>query len=189
MLNKKYLLALESLIVLFLIISIVGASGIAAPNWDTPESYNPLYLFTGESRVINFELQNLGTNEDVTFRMDITNGSNIAQLVDANNIYLVKANERQKVPVRISVLADAKVGDKYRIKVEATSVETQKSGQFKFGTSVGTSFDVIVTAQAPKEEAQTETEAQTSSINWIIYLLLAIIIVIIIYFALKRKKK
>ncbi|MBI2631620.1 hypothetical protein HYW75_01305 [Candidatus Pacearchaeota archaeon] len=187
--NKILLIIIPVIIMLFIMTYSVGASGLAAPHWDG-ENANPLGLFIDETRIINFELQNLGSDEDVTFRFEIVNGTEVAQLVDADNMYLVKANDRRKVPVRITAPSGAKAGDTYKVKVEATSVETQKSGQFKFGAAMGASFDVVLTARAPQITAQKEEEkAPSSSINWIIYLIIAIIVIaIIIYFVRKKKK-
>lgn len=186
--NQVLLIIISVMIMLFIMTYFVGASGIAAPHWDG-ENANPVGLFLNETRVINFELQNLGSDEDVTFRFEIVNGTEVAQLVDASNIYLVKANDRTKVPVKITAPSGAKAEDTYKVKVEATTVETQKSGQFKFGAAMGASFDVVITAPAPKVVQAEQEITSTTSSNWIIYLIIAIIIIAIIIYFVSRKKK
>lgn len=183
--NKVNLFIISSL-AFFLLISGVNASGLVAPHWDG-ENANPVGLFINETRIINFELQNLGSDEDVTFRFEIVNGTEVAQLVDTNNLYLVKANDRTKVPVKITAPTGAKSGDTYKVKVEATTVETQKSGQFKFGAAMGASFDVVITARAP--QVVQEEQEKPSAINWIIYLIVAIIIIAIVIYFVRNKKK
>lgn len=173
--SNRIKIVFASLFLALTLMSLISAAGIASPYWED----NPLEMNYGETQVVNFNLQNLVGGEDITVRVEITEGQTIASV--ENEVYTAKAGTSDTmIPVTISIPADY---DKtiQRVKVEVKTInQAEDEGMVGLGTGWTTSFNVILS-----EEAQDE-----SSLSTLLVVLLAVIIaiVVIILVVLKRKK-
>lgn len=141
---------------------------------------NPLYIPPGETTEGYITLQNLAGESDVNIRAEIMSGSEILELTDPSNEYLVPAGEKTIVNYKITIPSDAKIDDVYPINIVFTTIT--EGGGFSFGSSIGQKFNVIVGSGAkPPEEGIP---------SWTIGLIIgAIILITIIIILTKRKKK
>jgi len=167
---------MSGLLLLFLSVGFVSAAGIVSPYW---EGY-PLQMNYGETRVINFNLQNMVGNEDINIKVSVKGGSEIASL--EKTTYSAKAGTSDTlIPLKIIVPKD------YNKQVQKVSLEfnsvapSDKTGMVTLGTGWTTSFDVVLS----------ENPIDKRSLVWIIILLVAVVLVLalIIYLMLSRRKR
>jgi len=162
--------------------SIVSAAGVAS----VYTRDNPLYLQPGESKDVQFNLQNLvGDATNMTLRAQVVNGTDLAVLTDSSKDYLVPFGTKDvMVNLRVTAPQTAQVGDQYDIGVSFTSVSEGAKGQFAFGSAFEQHFSVIVPAP-PVNNASSSSDNMMN----IIYLVIGIVIVAgVILYVRKRNK-
>ena len=139
-------------------------------------------------------------DEDVDLKAFITNGSEIASLID-NPVYNVPAkSESVKLRLKIIIPGDAAVGSKYTILVQLNQIGVgEREGQemVQLSTGVGTKIPVVVNAiagseQLAEEEKPLAEEVQekgwsTSSI--VVTLAIIVLLILVGYAVLKKSKK
>jgi len=154
---------------MLLSLSLVSASGVAS----TYFGGNPLTMAAGDTKVVDLNLQNMVGNDDVTFKVVVTQGSDIASL--SEDTYLVRAGTSDTMaPVRISLPGDAT--GSYPVTVEFKTVTASEGGGVTMGTGMTISFDVVVAGKV----FPTTT---------LVIIIVAIILVIIVAWLLLRKKR
>lgn len=173
--KNKILIALEFIFIVALLTALVSAAGIASPYW---KDY-PLYMNYGETKVVNFNLQNMVGEDDITVKAEIKEGGDIASL--ETDTYTAKAGTHDTmIPVTITIPKDY---DKnlQRVKLEVTTVASDQEGMITLGTTWTTTFNVIL-SDKPVE--------RSSLIGVIIGLVIAILIaLVIILFLLKKRRR
>ncbi|HVY01631.1 MAG TPA: hypothetical protein VHA12_02615 [Candidatus Nanoarchaeia archaeon] len=169
MINKKYFAILA--MILFSLSSVL-ALGVTAPYWDE----RPLNLAPGESKDIQFSLQNMLGDSDVTLKAALIEGQDIATLTDSNLEYTVPFGVKDMpVNMRISIPRSANNGDKYTVGVSFTTVTKSESGQFQLGSAFEKYFDVVVEG-APK------------NYTWIYVIAIAIVLILVWLFVRRSNK-
>ena len=63
---------------------LVSAAGVASPYWNDPGNENPAILAPGEIKDFQFSLQNPSSEQNLTFRITIINGSEVMSIIDAS---------------------------------------------------------------------------------------------------------
>ncbi len=162
----------------FTVLSIIGfanAAGIVSPYW---QDY-PLSMNYGETKVVNFNLQNMVGNKDVTVEVNLKQGSEIATL--EKTTYTAKTGTSDTIiPLTITIPKDF---DKQvqRIELEVKTVNPSTGGMVVLGTGWTASFDVIIS----------EKPVEKSTLLGIIIGLIAVILVlaVIIFIIVLRKKR
>lgn len=169
-------------------LSLVIAAGVTSPYWDQ----RPLTMYPGEIKEIEYGLQNMVGDEDLTFKAEIISGKEFANIIDEKNIYIVPAGTKDiKVKVRIIVPQSKLIGEKYDIGLGVTQVQSeQEAGQFRLGSAFETHFDLMITEKPKPAPSQpvTEKETKTTDITWI-FIGAIILIIIVIIIIIKRKRK
>ena len=174
----KYSKIILGLIVLIYLISNANAFGVVNPA-------NPVVVSIGQTKDIDLLIQNgAGATEDVITKIEILEGNNIVQLEKEE--YLVPANKEVNAKLRINVPRDAKIGDKWNVKLSFKATPEGKEGMVSMGYGVVINFDVLT--QQPAAEIPTgQITREVSKTN--IYTAIAVIIIAtILFFLLKRKK-
>jgi len=176
-----------SIVLVLLSISFVSAAGVTAQYWNGPDP-NPLNLNPGETRDIQYFLMNQIGDENITIRADVVNGTDIAKITDASNIYKVpKGTKDVAVNVRVSVPTTAKLGDKYDVGLVFSTISEPKAGSFSILSAYERHFDVIIPLPAA---SQPVTQAETNGSSWVITLIvLAIVVIVLAILFLQRKGK
>jgi len=180
-------------VVLLLFVGLVGAAFGVNSACDGDDCYwdgRPLILESGESRKLYFGLQN-AEEEDITLRVELTSGSEIAVLRDENLEYVVSPGSRDvKINVDVQIPEDAEVGEEYNVGILVRQVPSGEGGMVQISGSIGNSFSVIVGEVLFAED---EEEVQGKSKIAIILLAsltaLSLIVLIILAYVLVRSRK
>lgn len=157
----------------FLLVGSVSAVGIVSPYW---KDY-PLSMNYGETKTIEFNLQNMVGNEDVTVSVNVKQGSNIATLEEIT--YTAKAKTSDTIiPLKITI---PKGFNKQvqKIELEVNTVSPDNGGMINIGAGFIASFDVIVSG----------SEVGKSTLIWIILGLVVALIVLLLLILLVIKKR
>jgi len=170
---------LVGLIVLICISNVV-AFAVSSDYW----SGNSLRLAPGETKEFSLILQNLVGTSDLKLRAVVTSGSSVLRLADSNDIYIVPAGEKKNVNLIASIPSDSQPGQVYNVKVDFSEITESSGGEFRLGTAIGQSFDIIVLPE--------KTEESNNSV--ILYVvagaaLLVIVVAFILVRVIKRKNK
>lgn len=171
--NKTNLIIAFALVISVLA-SFVSAAGIVSPYW---KDY-PLEMHFGETKVANFKLQNMVGNEDVTVKVELKQGTDIASL--EKDTYAAKAGTSDTlIPVTITI---PKEYDKslQQIELEVKTVNKNEGGMITLGTGWTTSFNVIISEKPVSKEAL---------IGIIITMLIALIILVLVILILVIKRR
>jgi hypothetical protein len=171
--NKRYLEVGILVGMLILISSSVSAFAVSSAYWKE----NPIIISPGETKNIQLILQNMAGTEDISAKGAILEGFEIAQITDADDVYLVPLGQKTPVNIQLSIPEEAEVDDTYELRVSFTTLTTDTGG-FGFGSSVERVFPVIIFKEPGPKVA-----------SWIIYLAVGILIALIIVFFVLRKKR
>ncbi|MCX8159097.1 MAG: hypothetical protein N3D20_02295 [Candidatus Pacearchaeota archaeon] len=156
---------------LLLLMNFVSAFGVSSPYWDG----NPVYIAKGETKIINFNVQNMVGDGDVNVKAIVREGSDIAVLKEGG--FIVKAGSSDKlVPLEIRIPESANVGDVKRVKVDFMNSVPGGNGMVSLGTGMSVAFDVIV------------TEREKASNNLLIAIVLIVIAVVLIVYLVRRMR-
>ena len=172
--RKEIYLTTAILLVLATIAS-VSAFGIVTPYWKE----RPLVMQPGETKDVSLELQNMVGSSDVTIRVELLAGNEIATITDPSTDYLVRQKTADtNVHLRVNVPSDTAIGSKYTITMSFSTVTSGATASgVKIGTSIEKSFDVVVGEL---------TEKGIETWMWVVG---AIAVLIILALLLKPKKK
>ena len=184
-------------VILFSSINLISAFAISAPFMENKE----IYIQPGQTVNLQFNIQNGGgATSDITVQVGITEGSEIIEITDANDIYAIPAGLDANSNVRITIPADDSIGKNYSVKLSFNIIVGDVGGAFAFGSSIGQRFTVIVgekPGSIPAEitEDKEEISLQPSDLDLgnttriIIAIVLIIIVIGIIYYLRNKDKR
>ena len=121
------------------------AFGVTAPYWEG----NPLSLQPGESKEVRLELQNMVGGKDITLRASLKEGQEIAQFIDASQVYAIPYL-KEGVPVHLKIVIPprTKIGTLHKVTLAFSTTELQQDNQgLQIIAEIEKSFDVIVQGQ------------------------------------------
>ena len=180
-------------IALILIVANVLAVGVSTLYWGE----RTLNLNKGESATVQFLLQNMVGEDDVSMLAEIVQGKEVAQIMGPSNVYRVPAHTKD-IPVNLLVKIPREgAKSKYTIAVLFKTVPSSEQGVLQFATGLEKRFDVIVTdeqpigttaqvIESPKQEI-VEQETQQDQ-RAIIYGIIAVIIILVIWILHQKAK-
>ena len=178
MTSKKRGFEIFVLIGIFILLAgSVSAFAVSGQYWKN----NPVIIGPGETKDIKLILQNLAGDSDLTVRAEITEGSEIAELIDESNIYQIPLGTKTEVNIRISdPLGGAVESGNYTVKLSFTTLTTTEAGGFGFGNNIEREIPVIIQKPySPREKG----------VSGIIYLVVGIVIILVLIIAIAKKKK
>ncbi|MFH1308145.1 MAG: hypothetical protein ABIH72_04805 [archaeon] len=144
---------------------------------------NPLKLSAGQTGTVNYELQNLISEDDIKVRITLTDTSEIAS-VSESEVLVLKGTKDTILPVTVTIPVTATAGQEYMVDLELTEVVEKSAGVVSVVMSNVVSFKVLVVEPEPES-----TIDMSTLITWIIAIIIIIIIIVIIVKALKSKGK
>ncbi len=160
-----------SLVLIFL--GSISAAGIASPYW---KDY-PLLMNYGETKIVNFNLQNMVGDKDITVEVTLKSGGDIATL--EKTTYTAEAHTSDTlIPLTITIPKDYP-RDFQKIELEVKTVSPDQEGMVSLGTGWTTSFNVILS----------NDEKSSNLTGVVIFLIILIVILGVIIFALVNKRK
>ncbi|MFH0869141.1 MAG: hypothetical protein V1839_02860 [archaeon] len=176
--KNKILLAGVMLATFLISIGAAHAFGVSAPYW----SNYPLNMYAGETKTINFNLQNTGADAtDETVKVILIRGSEVATLDE--DTYFVKAGTSDTMaPVTISV-PEGGVGT-YKVALEFKTVSSGAGGGVAMGVGMNEGFDVIAT-----ERPAVAPAPQPVSMSYYFSVFLIVLMTVVIVAAVLRKRK
>ena len=124
---------------------LVASFGVTTPYWDT----KPLSLHPGESQEVQLLLQNMVGEGDITLLASITEGGNIAQLLDQNLNYLIPFGTKDvPVSLRITIPEDASTDGDVKVIVSFKQlVSSNAEGEMlQMAGGVGAIIPVTITS-------------------------------------------
>ena len=175
---NKLLYAKTGIVLGILVLLSVNVFAFAVSSAYEP-GIKSLEINAGETKDVLIVLQNMNGGQDIIAKATMTQGSEIATLLDEDATYSIPFGEKTNVDVRVSIPKNAEVGDEYTIELSFISA-TGEEGSFGFGGGVEKIIPVVI------------TKGQSSGVgNWI-YLIILVLIVLIIIISKgigKRKQK
>ena len=190
---RQGMLLASALAITSLLAMGVYASGVVSSYWDSPGEQYSLRLAPGESKVIQFELQNMVGENDVTFKVTLQSTQDVAQFVDSSTTYLVKHGESQPVPVRITIPSSAQIEEKYRVTLTTQEIKGAQLGQLSVGSGFENSFNVIVTEKprlAPSASGNVSNVSNVlASKQGVISLVILVLIIIALVIWFRKRKQ
>ena len=147
---------------------------------------NPLEISPGESKTIDFILQNMAGDSDVKFEANITRGFEIARLDDNEVEYLVPLGSNDvKVPVLVKIPREADIGTEYQVKIEFNPLPMKTEGEGMVQIAVGLAGYFKVNIVEKTEDAE-----ERISMIWIIFwIMVALIVMVFIWLFYEYRKK
>ncbi|HLD00456.1 MAG TPA: hypothetical protein VJC39_01805 [Candidatus Nanoarchaeia archaeon] len=130
---------------LLAMLPLVASFGVTTPYWDT----KPLSLHPGESQEVQLLLQNMVGEGDITLLASITEGGNIAQLLDQNLNYLIPFGTKDvPVSLRITIPEDASTDGDVKVIVSFKQlVSSNAEGEMlQMAGGVGAIIPVTITS-------------------------------------------
>ncbi len=169
MINKQFILLLA-----LLIVGSVSAAGIVLPYNEN----HPLMMSYGETKVVNFNFQNMVGDEDIVVKIDLKQGGDIASF--EKDTYAVPLGSEVNIPLTIKIPDDygkAVQNIEFNVNTVEQGVE---EGMVGLSTGWRVSFDVIFS----------EKEVEKSTLVWIILglVIALIVLLLLIFFVIKKRK-
>jgi len=143
----------------------------------------PLNINPGETKDIQIVLQNSQGPGEISVKGIITQGSDIAQLIDENDIYTVAVKQKTDVNIRVSIPKDVEINDTYDIILSFATITSGEAGTFGFGSAIDKKIPIVVTKKIRTQEEKT--------MIWIYVIagLIALVILVIIIIRIIKKRK
>jgi hypothetical protein len=183
---KKLMISFAFLTILLITpLALVNAFGVTTHYWDE----KPLIMQPGQTEDTDVVLQNMVDNKDVRLIAEITNGSEIATLIDPSLEYLVPFGRKDiKVNIRVTIPENVPLESRYNIAVSFKQIAEEEGKMVQITGSVETNIPVVIRSAESSEEKELKFagEVQISPTTFVL-IILAIIIIVIIY-NLKKKK-
>ncbi len=171
------------------ILSILLVSLVIA-GVSNPYGINPLEMYPGEIKDVTLTLQNLAGGGDVTYDMEVTEGSEIASIKDSSNRYLVPLGDNNvKVNLKVEIPETATIGSEYSIKVRFSPVSVEEGEATGASVLVGFGAAIIVKVIGKPQPPEIPSEEKISPV-WIILGIVAVIaVIVVLWFIVKSKKE
>ena len=182
-----------SLILLFILFSIIltfnAYAGVSSPYWDE----NPLYVYPEEVKEFNYLLQNMVGDNNITIQATLEPGTTIMEFVDQNTLYNVPlGSSNTPVRMRIIVPGDAQLGQEWQVGVRFTQVPGNAEGPLTIGAAYSKGFKVIVGKPEPSESVSgkvTKPIISSQIINFLILIIALVALWLVVSYFYKKANK
>lgn len=164
-----------TLAILLILFANVSAFAVSSQYWEE----NPIKMIPGETKEIEILLQNMAGTEDVYVEGAIIESSEIANMINSENEYLVKAGDKTYIKLSITI-PKQNYQSKYNV-ILSFKTSQEGSGSFGLGNSVEREIPIII-------ESKPSIIDETSK-TWIIAILIIALIVLGILLIKKRGRK
>lgn len=185
--NKKFIGKLFlSIIAIFIFVSLVNALGLSQDYHDG----NPLKVGPGESKEVMFGRFQNPDNTDVTLKLELVEGGDIAELTGNNlgNFVIPAGNLATPLNIKVSIPEEVPEGTKYNVVVKYADI-TSKGGTGMITMTQAFTSSMPILVEKPKP-AEIEKPSAGSLMMWsIIIIVLIIIIAVVVYFLMRKPRK
>jgi hypothetical protein len=151
---------------------------------------HPLTVEPGETKEIEFTLQNHGGDADATVKVEVASGNEIAEFNDDGVEYIVPLDSNGiPVPMKITIPKYAQPGDEWNVGASFVITYTPKdTGAVQFSSTYFKDFKVIVEQPTPTAQA-TKGVLPSSPLLSFIYLVIVLIVLIVLIKLISKRKK
>ncbi|MBU0894753.1 MAG: hypothetical protein KKF48_00630 [Nanoarchaeota archaeon] len=173
--------------ILITIILLVGtgsviAFGVSSPYWDK----NPLEMYPGQVKEIEFTLVNKPNAETANAVVELKQGEQIAEISSGKNYVVAPGSKDTKVILKISVPETAQIGHVFDVKFTVKAAPENQGGTVQLGIGYNVDFPVKIVEEY--EEEIITPEEPKSKISWLTWLIAIVIVLVIAYLFLRRKR-
>lgn len=142
-------------------------------------------MYPGEEREIILDLQNMAGTEEISAKGSIIEGSEIAEIKNLDDEFLVPLGQRVPVKMKIEIPQEAQTGDSYNIKLSFITKPTGEAETLGFSSGIERNIPVSVVERAP---VISESKEETPSPYIIMFSLIAVIVLIAIITLIIKKR-
>ena len=158
---------------------IVNALGLTLP-YNPVNGYGSANGLPGVQTELMFLLQN-GAENDVTVKVSIKEGTNIARISGKDEILIPAKTKDIPLPVNIKVPKEAKIGERYLVILYVQTMVPKASGT-SLGTGIEQRFYVTIVQPTPEQIQERKTNFRTAT-----GLLIVLVLIAIVFFIKKHK--
>ena len=155
----------------------VFAFAVSSQYWEE----NPLTINPGETQHAFIILQNIAGTENVSAKITVLQGSDIATLDNPDMVYDIPLGQRVQVNFTVTVPVGSQIGGKYNVIFDISTVSPQGAGTMTFGAGMQKLIPVLITQTPPPQKQKVSP--------WVYYLVAGIIFLIIIILIVINSKK
>lgn len=161
------------LMLIILLSSFAFAFGIGAQS-------TAFGIYPGETKTAYFYLQSEPGTDNMSVKIEMIAGQDIASLPSGDNIYTVSSAVKTEVPVKITIPENTSVGWKEKVALSASTITSGAGSAIAMGQVVNNAITVLVIAgEAP----------QAKGIPTIYWIILAVVVIIILAIIILRRRK
>lgn len=171
--------------------------GIAAMGLTSPFFGDYIEMYKGERMISTFILQNMVGDEDITVKVTVTEGNNIARIADKKEMYRVPFG-RKDIPVNIEITIPENAEAEYPVKFIINQIADEGKG-LSLALALEKRFTVRVLDGVRQETNPIQTEPVAQPVveaparqylnDQNVRVIGTLLIVIIIYFMYRLVKK
>jgi len=181
--KENNLIKISTFFVLALaIISLTSAFSVSRDYLEN----NQMNMTVGETKPIQFVLQNGGSTEPINVQVKILNGSEIIKITDASDVYLVNPGDKIPVNFLVNISEEANFGEVYKITIEFNEASLNQN-TLSIGTGIEQSFNVFLAKTS--FELERDKKRKNMQINALIIGILFILIILILIIIKVKKRK
>lgn len=181
-----------------LVFFILGSVGFVSADFSVSSRYSdnfPLRLNPGGFEETFFILKNFALDGSegggIFVDAELSEGGDVAGFLDSELSYSIPYGGNVRVPIRIEVPGDAKVGKEYIVRAVFRSSSEREGENVQFSVNLDKSFPVLVVAEDESFGGSPPSIKGASVIFWMIFMVLAVLIlgvgVLIVYFVRRRR--
>jgi hypothetical protein len=184
----KTILLTLTVLAIFLVSTggVFAEFAVSTPYWNN----NPLEMYPGESKEVQFNLQNCPAllescdSGDIIVTAEFEEGNEIAEVMSGLEYSVPYGTANTNLLLRVSIPESAKIGESYNIKFSLSSPpEPQEGGNVQLGIVYGVSFPVKVVEKPVVEGEEVEGP------NYLLWVIIALIIILLIIIVIILRKK
>lgn len=180
-------------ILMLVVLPLVNAFGLTTPFFG-----DIVNLFRGDETVITFTLQSMKSEGDLTVRVELLEGQEVAKFTDGKETYFLPAGIKD-FPINLGIkIPDENPKEKYTIRFSVTEVASEDNKQVKIATGYEKVFYLVVEDKDRPVQSSLPSEPIPQPIveppkpqrrDEFIYAVIIIALVVIIYIIYRLVKR
>ncbi len=166
----------------------VNAFGVSSSYWKD----NPLIMHAGQTEDVKLLLQNMVGEKDMTVKVSLAEGKEIANLLDKSDTYNIPFGVKDvPINIRITIPENTRLGENLNVGVMIREIPIENKDMIQ--TAAGIKETIPISIRTESEVPKIVKESSLSNRQWdLVWVVLIIVIVVVILLEewhLKNKKK
>lgn len=171
-----------------LLVTSVNAFGVTTFYYEG----HPLILNPGSARDTQLILQNEKGSDPVTIKVELTSGSDIAQITGRTQFDLNSGANNIPVDIKITLPENAIIGDEYTVGVTFNTVAKPGNKMLELGTQISKSIPVVVSEIRETPEfvvIPKKTLKDMIPFGGLSSIIIVLVLLALVIFIIRKKKK